>query len=266
MAGRRLGPWRLLALVAVAVAATVAVPAAGAHGHKPKPPQGQRFGVDFSLGNGEFDSHLIYTSDSGCFTKTTEEDAFSFDALYFLWLPKGRGAPSLTLVDHEPESWSWDYTIEEAGCGSEAEAAGEGTEHCTSNGGFAVEPPSGDGPQVALRGKSLRLDLEVTSGVLIGKVNGPERCGGKLGSSLFYPASALYLPQMLSATVSVPRAALAKAPKRRPGGKGEQDLWTERGIGLALADRPPLDCSAEASETCDQHVKWQGRVRIFRMK
>jgi len=102
--------------------------------------------------------------------------------------------------------------------------------------------------------------------VLIAGADGSERCASRLGSSPFYPASALYLPRMLSTSVSVPLAKLAATPKPRPGGKGQPDLWTERAIGVTGADRPPLDCSAEASKTCDQQVKWEATVRIFRMK
>jgi len=104
-AGRARGSRRLLVALAVVLLAAVGtargVPAAGAHGHraggkgphehelkpksKPKPPpppkpaQGKRLGVDFSLRNGEYDSHLMCTSDTGCFTKTSEEDTFSVE-------------------------------------------------------------------------------------------------------------------------------------------------------------------------------------------
>lgn len=268
----------LVALVAVLLA-SVAAPAAGAHGHgtggkrshahkpkpkpAPKPVKANRLGVEFLLNNGEFDSHLFHVSDTGCTSKTTEEDKFNLNALYMLQLPGGKAAPTLDLVDLDPANWAWTYLIEEAGCGGEAEA--EGPEHCTADGGFKVEPPPGG--EAAVRGDSLRLDLEVTSGVLIEEAEGPERCAAKLGYSLFYPASALFLPRMLSARLSVPLAALTTTSKHRRGEKGAPDLWKKRDIHLVAADRPPLDCSPEAAgDTCDQHVRWDGTVRIFRMR
>lgn len=277
--GRRLGPRCLLVFLAVVLLGSVAAPAVGAHGHgaggkhshahkpkpkpAPKPVKAGRFGVEFVLTDGEFDSHLFHVSDTGCTSKTTEEDKFHVNALYILQLPGGKAAPRLDLVDLDPASWAWDYLIEEAGCGGEAEA--EGPEHCTADGGFKVEPPPGG--EAAVRGDTLRLDLEVTSGVVIEEADGPERCAAKLGSSLFYPASALFLPRMLSAQVSVKVAALATAPRHRRGEKGAPDLWKERNIHLVAADRPPLDCSPDAAgDTCDQHVQWEGSVRIFRMR
>ncbi|OJU80562.1 MAG: hypothetical protein BGO11_07535 [Solirubrobacterales bacterium 70-9] len=271
--------WFLAGLVVVLLASVVAPAVAGAHGHgtggkrphahKPKPKHAakpakpRRLGVEFVLGDGEFDSHLLHVSDTGCTSKTSEEDKFVFNALYMLQLPGGKAAPSLDLVDLDPANWAWTYTVEESGCGSEAEA--EGTEHCTSAGGFRVEPPP-DGEAI-VRGDKLWLDLEVTSGVLIEEADGPERCAAKLGYPLFYPASALFMPRMLSARLSVPLADLAGTPKPRPGEKGVPDLWRKGDIHVDGADRPPLDCSPEAAgDTCDQHVRWDGRVRIFRLR
>lgn len=251
----------LPALAAVVLLASIAAPAAGAHGHRTA---ATRFGVEFRLDKGRYDSHLFHLSDTGCASKTTEEDKFSFDALYLLLL-RGKAAPTLDLVDLEPSSWAWSYQVEESGCGGEPES--EGTESCTDTDSFTVEPPPADGRPATVRQGSLQLDLQATSGVLIEAADGSARCESKLGFALFGPAGALYMPQMLSARVTVPLAALTKTPKPRRGGRREPDLWTKSGIHLAGADRPPLDCSPDAAgDTCDQHVQWEGSVRIFRMR
>ncbi len=251
----------LLVLAAVALMAA-ATPASGAHGGHP---HARRFGVEFRLNKGEYDSHRYHVSDTGCTSKTSEEDKFNFNALYILQLPAGKAAPTIDLVDLDPANWAWSYLVEESGCGGEAES--EGPESCEATEGFGVEPPPGDGPAATLRKGSLQLDLQATSGIVIEEAHGSSRCEGKLGYSLFDPAGALFMPQMLGTRVTVPLTALTKPPKRRRGAKPKPNLWTQSGIHLALAARPPLDCSPEAAgDTCDQHVSWEGAVRVFAMK
>lgn len=205
--------------------------------------------VTFTISKGSYGTTSTFNVGGG----GSESDNFQASSHYQITIPKRGHVPNLTrassVEDFKPDSTgvpAWE-NVSDGGFDCVGDLYSDPT-----------LPPVFKGQQAD---GALTFTVEMARRVLIEHAtnrHGQYNCGaGFDGLEAFSEAYAKYMPQMLTASSSVPVSAL------RGLQKGDTESIKVNAAENAV-DRPPRNCSGEGVE-CSQQLGWKGEVNFTRV-